>query len=608
MKRFKVFCWVALLVVTWRDALADAPALIFTNQVGYELQGPKRAVLRARPDESWDHFEVRTHPAGKTVLEKEMPAGQLVDHWAEGRYWALDFDEIQAEGTYTIRCRRGDVAVDSSPFGIEKNALEHRTLGDVVAYFKGQRCTGELDWADRKIAFLDSELPPIDAHGGWMDASGDYGKHLSHLAYSTYHNPQQIPLVVYSLFKTYERLGRDANFAQDRRRIMDEACYGAEYLVRVAAPGDSFFETISNRGPQKRPEDRRISPVGRPPAGAPPAQPTVPVGESRKFQVSFRGGGGMAIAALAIAARHPYPGEFSTKDYLSTAEKAFASLDAHNLELTNDGHENIVDDYCALMAATELWRTTRSEMYARAAAQRANNLMARLVVTETPANHWRADAGQRPFFHAADAGLPVVALLYYRDLAGAPMQARISTALRQALEGELRLATEVANPFGLARQYVQNKAGERRTSFFYPHDADSAPWWQGENARLASLAAAARLAIPLFAGDPVFQRELERYAANQLNWILGLNPFDACMLDGHGRNNPDYIFMNTYQYRNLAGGICNGITAAVGDPRGIAFDWTANPKGEDNEWRWGEQWLPHAAWYLLAIAAHQKVE
>jgi hypothetical protein len=80
------------------------------------------------------------------------------------------------------------------------------------------------------------------------------------------------------------------------------------------------------------------------------------------------------------------------------------------------------------------------------------------------------------------------------------------------------------------------------------------------------------------------------------------------MLDGHGRNNPDYIFMNTYEYRNLAGGICNGITAAVGDPHGIAFDWTANPNGEDSEWRWGEQWLPHAAWYLLAIAAHQKVE
>jgi hypothetical protein len=24
--------------------------------------------------------------------------------------------------------------------------------------------------------------------------------------------------------------------------------------------------------------------------------------------------------------------------------------------------------------------------------------------------------------------------------------------------------------------------------------------------------------------------------------------------------------------------------------------------GADNDWRWGEQWLPHAAWYLLAAS------
>jgi hypothetical protein len=24
--------------------------------------------------------------------------------------------------------------------------------------------------------------------------------------------------------------------------------------------------------------------------------------------------------------------------------------------------------------------------------------------------------------------------------------------------------------------------------------------------------------------------------------------------------------------------------------------------GADNDWRWGEQWLPHAAWYMLAVA------
>jgi hypothetical protein len=25
--------------------------------------------------------------------------------------------------------------------------------------------------------------------------------------------------------------------------------------------------------------------------------------------------------------------------------------------------------------------------------------------------------------------------------------------------------------------------------------------------------------------------------------------------------------------------------------------------GADHDWRWAEQWLPHATWYMLAVAA-----
>ena len=53
------------------------------------------------------------------------------------------------------------------------------------------------------------------------------------------------------------------------------------------------------------------------------------------------------------------------------------------------------------------------------------------------------------------------------------------------------------------------------------------------------MAAAARLAIPLFAadrpnGDAKFTDSLETFALDQLNWVLGLNPYDASMLQGTG--------------------------------------------------------------------------
>jgi hypothetical protein len=70
-------------------------------------------------------------------------------------------------------------------------------------------------------------------------------------------------------------------------------------------------------------------------------------------------------------------------------------------------------------------------------------------------------------------------------------------AVRKSLGFELQVTAEVTNPFGYSRQLVQSKDGAatRRTAFFFPHDTETAPWWQGENAKLGSMAAAARLAV-----------------------------------------------------------------------------------------------------------------
>ena len=67
-----------------------------------------------------------------------------------------------------------------------------------------------MDKADRHLPFDGKKTGTVDAHGGWWDATGDYGKHLSHLSFSTYFNPQQIPLVVYSFFKSNELLNARA--------------------------------------------------------------------------------------------------------------------------------------------------------------------------------------------------------------------------------------------------------------------------------------------------------------------------------------------------------------------------------------------------------------
>ena len=47
---------------------------------------------------------------------------------------------------------------------------------------------------------------------------------------------------------------------------------------------------------------------------------------------------------------------------------------ANNLEYCDNGVENIIDDYTALLAATELYRATQKDIYLEAARLRAENL------------------------------------------------------------------------------------------------------------------------------------------------------------------------------------------------------------------------------------------
>ncbi|HEX3471796.1 MAG TPA: glycoside hydrolase family 9 protein, partial [Silvibacterium sp.] len=480
-------------------------------------------------------------------------------------------------------------------------------LSNVLYYFKGQRASGDIDSADRHLPLPDGS-GFVDARGGWYDATGDYGIHLSHQNPTSYFNPQQVPLVAWTLLKSYRTLEArgDNNFSEYKRRLLDEGLFGADYLVRIKRPDGSFFESITAPGREKLAKDRVIgNPNWKTQIKKSASDSTEHIGAAagpHAYEASYRAGGGMAIAALALASTMPSDGELTRSAYLKAAEEAFAFLEGHNRELLNDGKENILDDYCALLAATELYRATKDPAYLAAADHRANHLMARLITTGNYRDYWRADDGTRPFFHPSDAGLPVISLLEYSDIATPAQQKLVRDAVARSLRFELSTTTEVNNPFGYARQLVRMGDGSVRTAFFFPHDTEAAPWWQGENARLASLAAAARLAAPLFKDDPEFQMQLQNYAWNQLHWILGRNPFDSSMLMGSGHGYAPYMFFRSYKYTGAPGGIMNGITAATDDEDGIAFNLGYAVTGTDDDWRWTEQWLPHAAWYLFAVS------
>jgi Glycosyl hydrolase family 9/Cellulase N-terminal ig-like domain len=609
--RRKHFSLVIFFVIALVSAASAGETRVLVNHIGYDPAGAKLAVIQGVAGGAWSTFKVIEIAAGKAALTGPVVSVGPVRKWKDWQFWRIDFSPLDQEGTYIIECASPQETIRSYPFLVQKNVLERSALSDVIFYFKSERCSGALDKADRTMRLEGKEGVTIDAHGGWYDATGDYGKHFSHLSYSTYFNPQQIPLTAWSLLASHRELTRrgDPYFKQYLRRLLDEGLFGTDFLVRMKNPAGSFYITVSGRGPEKKPEDRLITPKATRHIILTPETKDklrdygkTPVTDEASFEAGYREGGGLAIAALALASSLGAGGDFAPSDYLKAAEDAFAFLEKQNLHFTNDGKENIVDDYCALLAASELFRATKAAKYKEAADKRAQSLMARLTTNGAHKDYWRADAGDRPFFHPADAGLPVVSLMNFYDIADEPMKAKVRETVRKSMGFELAVTREVPNPFGYSRQLVQSKDGSRRTSFFFPHDTETSPWWQGENARLGSMAAAGRLASKLFADDAPWQAELKAFAQNQLNWILGLNPFDSCMLYGRGRNNPEYMFFNSYEYMNAPGGISNGITAGYTDEEDIDYNLHFAATGKDDDWRWTEQWLPHASWFLYAVA------
>ena len=314
----------------------------------------------------------------------------------------------------------------SHPLLVQKNALLRNTLSDVVYYFKGQRSSGLWDKADRAMTF-EGRPGVVDVRGGWFDASGDYGKHLSHLSYSSFFNPQQVSLTAWALFRALSALeerdgaaGAEPATKQYRKRLLDEALFGADSLVRLKDPNGSFYITVSGRGPEKKPEDRRITPKAERHIILTPETKDKfrdygreKIAGDAAYEAGYREGAGLCIAALAMAAaRSGAPGDpgygvsrgegdFTSAAYLKAAEDAFAFLEKNNLLFTNDGRENIVDDYCALIAAVPLYAVTGKPVYKEAADRRAASLMARLASWSAGAgkpvytDYWRADGEAR---------------------------------------------------------------------------------------------------------------------------------------------------------------------------------------------------------------------
>lgn len=185
--------------------------------------------------------------------------------------------------------------------------------------------------------------------------------------------------------------------------------------------------------------------------------------------------------------------------------------------------------------------------------------------------------------------LLVEAVLEFDRRFGAAHGAAVKQAVTARAEELLAMAK---NPFGI------RTFGTPEHPNFFNTPRDQGGWRVGTNSFLLEGAELAALAWE-FERDP-------RYLAfvyDQINWVLGGNPFRISMMEGVGD-----AFLPSYHHRYTFGGVARGAV-----PGGIPNGMTCRGVGDDRPFldlsgadipafESNEVWLPHNTNYLKAIA------
>lgn len=546
---------------------------LLTNHIGY-LQGyPIRAVLQSKTKFDSGLFKIfDTHD--QLIFTGQYSSGKRIEEWHTGLCSELILDDLPA-GEYVI-----EIVTSRKKIKVLDTENYEHWVQLYTSYFTAQRSKGEVDRKDKHTNIIDQPDKTVDLSGGWYDASGDTSKYFSHLSVANFMNPQQIPLVVYSLLSSIPLQKKKLASA-----LLDEALFGLDFLRRSQDEQGYFYTNVFDNWSKKL-DIREVC-----------AFSTQEGYRNNRYQAAFREGAGVAIAALAKASSYDH-------SFLKIAEKGYQHLIEHNLGYCEDGKANFIDYYTALLASVELLRAKSALVDESSVLFWIERVADCQTRDEDFCGYWQSrESLDRPFTHSSDEGLPIIALLEaHQCIQDNIAKEKIRNTCQRWFEYLLNVSQKTYNPFHYPRHYSKPIGHPKTDSFFFPHANETGYWWQGENARLGSLSSAIFYYLNIYP-DAFRQKELLELATSMRNWLLGLNPFDLTMVYGEGHNSEKLD--KGHAFPNTIGGICNGITASLYTPFDIAM---MESDHERQFWRWSEQWLPHTSWWLLAINKQQLFE
>jgi len=196
-----------------------APGRISYSHTGYQTGSSKNALADGLAASEFELVRVDGNALGDVVLRKPIERVRT----RLGDFQRLDFSDVNAQGSYVLRVG----STTTRPFRIARDVWTG-TIWEALNSFYGERCgfdvpgshgVDHLDW------FATHGEQRLTMSGGWHDA-GDLSQGVINTGEATY-----------SMFALAERLGASGRDSALVNRLLEEAKWGLDWVMRVRFEG-----------------------------------------------------------------------------------------------------------------------------------------------------------------------------------------------------------------------------------------------------------------------------------------------------------------------------------------------------------------------------------
>jgi hypothetical protein len=534
------------------------------NHLGFRPQaGQKIVVVRALASPQPREFTLRD--VGSDPFHFTRPLTEVRSDL--GPALVGDFSDLRRPGMYQVRVG----SEQSVPFFINE-AVWRRTLPRAVGYYRYQRCGVEVPLVHPACHLDDARRRDngqhVDEVGGWHDA-GDLRKWM-----------EVTMLNGIALLNLLRNIPEPRPGDPTHEQILEEVRFGNRYFLKMQdADGKVWADTAGGVNGDNSDNHWTDNVIG--------------TDDDRYINTRKRSGVAATFATLQGLAAQCY----AKSDPAYASQCLSAGVRAWN---AFPAPESTLDFARWAMATCELFRATQDANYRKHAILLGRSLLERqntsfLANQRLVRGFWMDDG--KPYVDVVNSSLPPLALLELHDtFPDAEDRDKWKDAVELHL-GEYLLPMAERNayrilPLGLFQgaptpETYRPLAGELTYRYFMP--VRKGFWWLGANSHLGGNA----LLLARFArilgerGRPYFD-----LAYRQLEWIMGANPFGACLMTGEGMRNP---YPHSRFVGLIPGGIMNGIAGNAADEPILDTEFHL-------DWRTCEYWSPHVAFYIWATS------